>query len=85
MAVVQLPDELQRVIETQVAEGWAASAAAFLEDAVRRLIDDARAEEDDIRAAAQAGVADIEAGRYVTTETPEDGRLLRNTRSTSFF
>ena len=47
MGVVQLPDELQRVIERQVAEGRAASPAAFLEEAVRRLVDEARDEEDE--------------------------------------
>ena len=46
MGVIQLPDELQRVIERQVAEGRAASSAAFLEEAVRRLVDETRGEED---------------------------------------
>lgn len=76
MGAVQLPDELQRVIERQVAEGRATSAVAFLEEAVLRLIDDARLEDDEVRAAVQAGIADIEAGRYTTVATPEDSQRL---------
>lgn len=76
MGVVQLPDELQRAIERQVEAGRATSAAAFLEEAVLRLIDDAHAEDGDIRGAAHVGVADIEAGRYTTLATPEDSQLL---------
>jgi Arc/MetJ-type ribon-helix-helix transcriptional regulator len=76
MGAVQLPDELQRAIDRQVAEGRAASAAAFVEEAVLRLLDDARAEEDEIVAVAEAGIADIEAGRFITIETPEDMQRL---------
>lgn len=76
MGAIQLPDELQLVIERQVAEGRAPSAAAFLEEAVLRLIDEARTEEEEVRSAAQAGIADVEASRYVTVATPEDSRLL---------
>lgn len=76
MGAVQLPDELQRVIEQQVAEGRATSAAAFLEEAVLRLIAAVRSEEEDIAAAARAGIADIEAGRYLTLSSPEDEQRL---------
>ncbi len=76
MGAVQLPDELERAIERQVEQGRAASAAAFLQEAVSRLIEDAEAEEDDIRRAAAAGIADIEAGRFTTVATPEDDRVL---------
>ena len=78
MGVVQLPDALQRVIERQVAEGRAASPAAFLEEAVMRLVADTASEEDDLRRAAEAGSADIAAGRYASVETPEDERRLRD-------
>ena len=77
MGVVQLSDELERVIERQVAEGRAASLAAFLEEAVTRLVDETRAEEGTVRQAVEAGLADIEAGRYKTVATLEDGRLLQ--------
>jgi Arc/MetJ-type ribon-helix-helix transcriptional regulator len=76
MGAVQLPDELERAIERQVEQGRAASAAAFLQEAVSRLIEDAEAEEDEIRRAAAAGIADIEAGRFTTVATPEDERAL---------
>lgn len=76
MGAIQLPDELQRMIDQQVAEGRATSTAAFLEEAVLRLIDAVRSEEEDVVAAAQAGIADIEAGRYLTISTPEDKQRL---------
>ncbi|WP_160299887.1 hypothetical protein [Belnapia sp. F-4-1] len=49
MGVVQLPNELQRVIEQQVAEGRAASPSAFLEEAVMRLADEPTAEDEALR------------------------------------
>lgn len=76
MGAVQLSDELQRVIERQVAEGRATSAAAFLEEAVLRLIEGARLEEQEIVTSAQAGITDIEAGRFTTVSTPEDEQRL---------
>jgi Arc/MetJ-type ribon-helix-helix transcriptional regulator len=76
MGVVQLPDELQRVIERQVAEGRAASSAAFLEEAVRRLVDETTGEESELLRAVEAGSADIEAGRYETVATPGDERRV---------
>ena len=77
MGAIQLPDELQHVIDQQVSEGRAASPAAFLQEAVMRLVEEARAEEADIRAAAEAGIADMEAGRCVTVSTPEDTNLMQ--------
>jgi Arc/MetJ-type ribon-helix-helix transcriptional regulator len=76
MSTIQLPDELQRAIEQQVEQGRATSPAAFLQEAVLRLLEDTEAEQADIRRAAEAGIADMEAGRYVTVATPEDARLL---------
>ncbi len=77
IGVIKLPDELQRVIERQVAEGRAPSPAAFLEEAVMRLVEDARAEEDEVRRVTEVGVADAKAGRYTTVATPEAGQLLQ--------
>ncbi|HVB66455.1 MAG TPA: hypothetical protein VNE67_01195 [Acetobacteraceae bacterium] len=65
------------MIERQVAEGRAASTAASLAEAVHRLLDDASREADDVRAAAQAGIADIAAGRHTIVAGPHDGRRLR--------
>ncbi len=78
MGMVQLPDELQRVIERQVAEGRAASPSAFLEEAVKRLLDEAKSEDDELLQAVDAGSADIEAGRYTTVATAEDERNLHD-------
>ncbi|MFC7738708.1 hypothetical protein ACFQX4_23535 [Roseomonas sp. GCM10028921] len=78
MGVVQLPDELQRVIERQVAEGRASSPTAFLEEAVMRLVAETSAEEDEVQRAVQNGSADIEAGRFRTVAGPDDERRLRD-------
>ncbi len=77
MGVVQLSDELQRIIEWLVVKGRATSPTAFLEEAVMRLIDETSAEEDEVRRAVEAGSADIDAGRYTTVAAPEDERRLR--------
>lgn len=42
-----------------------------------RLVDEARAEEGTVRQAAEAGLADIEAGHYTTVAGLEDQRLLQ--------
>ena len=78
MGVVQLPDELQRMIERAVAEGRAASPIALLEEAVMRLLDDASAEESEARQVAELGARDLESGHYTTIATPEDERLLED-------
>ena len=77
MGVVQLPDELQRVIERQVAEGRAADLAAFLEEAVMRLVEETCAEEGAVRQAVEAGLADIEVDRATTVATLEDRKSLQ--------
>ena len=78
MGVVQLTDELQRVIERQVAEGRATSPTAFLEEAVMRLVDETRGEEDELDRAAEAGSADIAAGRYTMVATSDDERRVHH-------
>lgn len=78
MGVVQLPDELERAIERQVAEGRAASPAEFLQEAVLRLIDDACAEEGEVRRVASKGMADAEAGRYTIVATTSDEQTLHD-------
>ncbi len=74
MGAIRLTDELQHAIDRQVAEGRAASAAAFVEEAVLRLIEEARLEEAEITQVAQNGIADIEAGRFTMVRNPEDAR-----------
>jgi Arc/MetJ-type ribon-helix-helix transcriptional regulator len=76
MTLLHLPDGIQRVIDRQVAEGRAASATAFLEEAVMRPVEDTTAEEADIRAVVAAGDADVETGRYRTIAMLADERQL---------
>ena len=44
---------------------------------LKRLVDEACAEENELRQTAEAGIHDIEAGRYTTVITQEDGQLLQ--------
>lgn len=71
-----IPDDLERAIERQVAEGRATSSAAFVQEAVSRLLEDTDAEQDDIERAAFAGLADAGAGRTTTIATPADEQAL---------
>jgi Arc/MetJ-type ribon-helix-helix transcriptional regulator len=75
MDAVELSDGVQRLIAEQVAAGRATSAAAFVEEAVLRLVDDAAAEA--VRLPAEAGVADAAAGRMTTVATDEDAQAPR--------
>jgi Arc/MetJ-type ribon-helix-helix transcriptional regulator len=77
MGVVELPDAVQSMIDREVAEGRAASAAAFVEEAILRLVDSANLEEAEVAAVAAAGSADIQAGQYRTIATQEDEEALR--------
>jgi predicted transcriptional regulator len=76
MGAVHLPDELERVIQQQIAEGRATTPAAFLEEAVLHLVEATHAEEAEIRHIAEAGIADIKAGRTTTIATPLDAQRL---------
>jgi Arc/MetJ-type ribon-helix-helix transcriptional regulator len=76
MGVVQLPDHIREIIDSQVSAGRVANEAEFLEDAVRRYASELESE-DEVLAAAQAGIADIEAGRYELFSGPGDLERLR--------
>jgi Arc/MetJ-type ribon-helix-helix transcriptional regulator len=76
MSAVQIPDELVRVIERQVAEGRATNVTAFVQEAVSRFLEDAYAEQDDIERAALAGLADAEGGRTTAIATAADEQAL---------
>lgn len=81
MGAVQLPDELQEAIDRQVAEGRARSAAAFLEEAVRRLIEEARSEHEELVEIVRVGIAEIEEGRFTSVpDTPEARECLHERR-----
>jgi predicted transcriptional regulator len=68
---VQLPDELKSLIDRQIAEGRVASEAEFFVEAARRFVADLTAE-DEIVAEAEAGIANAEAGRFVTITSRQD-------------
>ena len=72
---VRLPVEIEEIIDRQIAAGRVASADAYLVEAARRFAEDLEVE-DEIVAEAEAGIADAEAGRYVTIATPEDAEAL---------
>jgi Arc/MetJ-type ribon-helix-helix transcriptional regulator len=72
---VQLPDHIKEAIDRQIAQGRVASEAEFLIEAARRYAEDL-ALEDEIADESAAGIADAEAGRYVTISTPEDAEAL---------
>jgi Arc/MetJ-type ribon-helix-helix transcriptional regulator len=77
MSTVQLPDELKRVIDRQVKQGHATSEAEFLAAAIQRYADALELDDDEIAAAADEGIADIEAGRFELISGPDDMRRLR--------
>ena len=72
---LRLPEEIQEIIDRTVAAGRVESADAYLVEAARRFAEELEIE-DEIVAEAQAGIADAEAGRYVTIATPEDAETL---------
>jgi putative addiction module CopG family antidote len=72
---VQLPDHLKQIIDQQVAEGRVESESAYIEEAVRRYAEDIQAE-DEIVAEAEAGIADAEAGCFITVSSSGDAEAL---------
>jgi Arc/MetJ-type ribon-helix-helix transcriptional regulator len=77
MNVVQLPDDVKRIIDRQVAAGHAASEAEFLAAAVQRYAEALDSDEDEIVTAADEGIADIEAGRFELIAGADDMNRLR--------
>ena len=73
---VQLPDDLRSTIDRQVDQGHAASDADFLREAARLYAKELDSDEEDLRAIAEAGIADIEAGRFILIETKADVEAL---------
>lgn len=66
---VRLPDEIQAIIDRQIAAGRVESADAYLVEAARRFAADIEAE-DEIVAEANAGIASADAGFSVTIAAP---------------
>jgi Arc/MetJ-type ribon-helix-helix transcriptional regulator len=74
---IQLPDDLQQIIDRQVAEGRAANQADYVDAALRRYAEDLELD-NEIVAEAGAGIVDIKAGRYTTISSPEDVDALHD-------
>ena len=72
---VQLPDDLRRVIDRQIAEGRAASEVEYVAEALRLYADHLEAE-DEIANMAERADADMALGRYVTISTSDDSEAL---------
>lgn len=68
---LRLPDDLQAIIDQRVASGRVKNADAYLVEAARRFAEELEAEEEVVSEAA-AGVAEAEAGHFVTIATPKD-------------
>jgi Arc/MetJ-type ribon-helix-helix transcriptional regulator len=77
VSAVQIPDDLGRVIDRQVAKGHAASAAEFVEAAVRRYALELEADDAEKVAAANEGIEAIRRGDYITISSPEDQDAFR--------
>jgi hypothetical protein len=77
MVMVQLPDDVRELIARQVAAGHALSEADFLVEAIQRYADALEVDSHDMIAAAEEGVADIDAGRFELIGSPDDLRRLR--------
>jgi Arc/MetJ-type ribon-helix-helix transcriptional regulator len=74
---VQLPDDLKRIIDRQIAEGYAVSEAEFLTEAARRYAAHLDAE-GEIADMVQRADADVAGGRYTMVATAEDSQALHD-------
>ncbi len=75
---VQIPEDLKRVIDRQIAEGRASSEADFLLEAARFYA--AHLEVGgEIAAMVERADAEMAAGRYRMIATPEDSQALHET------
>jgi len=72
---VQLPDDLKRIIDRQIAEGHAASEADYLAEAARLYAEYLDAE-NEIAEMIERADDDVAAGRYALVITPEDSQAL---------
>jgi predicted transcriptional regulator len=76
MGMIPLSDEVQRLVEREVAAGRASTPTAFVEAAVLRLTEEAQRQDEEMAEVAAEGIADIEAGRYVTIASEAEMRRL---------
>lgn len=78
---IQLPDDLKQVIDRQIAEGHALSAADYLAQAARLYAEHLDAV-DEIAAMVERADADVAAGRYAMVATTEDSQALHEAAMT---
>jgi Arc/MetJ-type ribon-helix-helix transcriptional regulator len=71
MPIVQISDDLKDIIDRLVADGVVGSGTEFVEQAVRLYATDIVYDDDELIAAAEAGLADMRAGDYTTIDGPE--------------
>ena len=77
MAYIEVSDELKAQIEAAVAQGWAQSESDLIDLAVTGLLDEDSVElTEEGYAMVMEGIADMEAGRYITINTPEESRAF---------
>ena len=77
MGIVQVPDEISKIIARQIARGRAGSELEFVAEAVQRYADTLDFDEDAIAAAADEGLADLAAGRFELLAGPSDMEKFR--------
>lgn len=77
MGYVQPPDDLSSLVEQQVADGYAESEAALLEEYVRLYAGYLQTDRI-VAAMVNRADADMSAGRYVTVSTPDDAGALHH-------
>lgn len=71
MPTVQISNDVKDILERLVADGMVGSGTEFVEQAVRLCAADLDYDEDELIAAAEAGLADMRAGNYTTIDGPE--------------
>lgn len=82
MPSIRVNESVKAIVDQCVADGAATTASAFVEAAVRLYADYLADDEEMMIVEAKAGIADIEAGRYVTIATQADrDALLKRVRA----
>jgi Arc/MetJ-type ribon-helix-helix transcriptional regulator len=75
MGTIQIPDHLRQLIDSQIAEGRAASEADYVVAALRAYADHVEAEKE-IVAMVDRADTDLAAGRFVTVTGAKDAEAL---------
>lgn len=78
---IELPDELQALVDRQISEGRSPDTQSFMTEAAQRFADELALTGEWI-AIAKEGIADIEAGRFRTIASAEDAEAWHEERMT---